>query len=95
MQTEPCRLGHFVDLFDRGVPDLPVALTGEAVAAFLVEHALDDLGVGVDRRSRKHALVVDERALGLTVALVCVWRKQSLVVTIVTAAFVTAIARSV
>lgn len=48
-----------------------------------------------DTFSTQQALVVDERALGLAVALVCVWRKQSLVVTIVTAAFVTAIARAV
>ena len=48
-----------------------------------------------DTFSTQQSLVVDERALGLAVALVCVWRKQSLVVTIVTAAFVTAIARSV
>ena len=48
-----------------------------------------------DTFSTQQSLVVDERALGLAVALVCVWRKQGLVVTIVTAAFVTAIARAV
>ena len=48
-----------------------------------------------DTFSSHHTLVVDERAFGLAVALVCVWRKRSLVVTIVAAAAATAILRAI
>jgi branched-subunit amino acid transport protein len=48
-----------------------------------------------DTFSTQQSLVVDERAIGLAVALLCVWRRQSLVVTIIAAAFVTAIVRAV
>lgn len=48
-----------------------------------------------DTFSIQQTLVIDERAFGLAVALICVWRRQSLVVTIIAAAFVTAIVRAV
>ena len=47
-----------------------------------------------DTFSTQQSLVVDERALGLAVALLCVWKKRSLVVTIVAAAAATAILRA-
>ena len=47
-----------------------------------------------DTFSTQQSLVVDERALGLAVALLCVWKKRSLVVTIVAAAAATAISRA-
>ena len=47
-----------------------------------------------DTFSTQQSLVVDERALGLAVALLCVWKKRSLVVTIVAAAAATAMLRA-
>ena len=47
-----------------------------------------------DTFSTQQTLVIDERALGLAVALLCVWKKRSLVVTIVAAAAATAILRA-
>ncbi len=47
-----------------------------------------------DTFSTQQSLVVDERTLGLAVALLCVWKKRSLVVTIVAAAAATAILRA-
>jgi branched-subunit amino acid transport protein len=48
-----------------------------------------------DTFSTQQTLVIDERAVGLAVALICTWRRQSLVVTIIAAAFVTAIVRAI
>ncbi len=47
-----------------------------------------------DTFSTQQSLVVDERAPGLAVALLCVWKKRSLVVTIAAAAAATAILRA-
>ena len=47
-----------------------------------------------DTFSTQQTLAVDERAVGLAVALRCVWRKRSLVVTVVAAATATALLRA-
>ena len=47
-----------------------------------------------DTFSTQQTLAVDERAVGLAVALLCVWSKRSLVVTVVAAATATALLRA-
>ena len=48
-----------------------------------------------DTFSTQQTLAVDERAVGLAVALLCVWRKRSLVVAVVAAATATALLRAI
>ncbi|MEY4183817.1 MAG: hypothetical protein RIS07_220 [Actinomycetota bacterium] len=48
-----------------------------------------------DTFSTQQTLAVDERAVGLAVALLCVWRMRSLVVTVVAAATATALLRAI
>jgi branched-subunit amino acid transport protein len=48
-----------------------------------------------DTFSTQQTLAVDERAVGLAVALLCVWHKRSLVVTVVAAATATALLRAI
>jgi branched-subunit amino acid transport protein len=48
-----------------------------------------------DTFSTQQTLAVDERAVGLAVALLCVWRKRSLVATVVAAATATALLRAI
>jgi branched-subunit amino acid transport protein len=74
-----------------GSRKLPAALER---CLLLIPAALLAALVVKDTFSTEQALVVDERSLGLAVALVCVWRKRSLVFTIVAAAATTALVRA-
>jgi len=57
-ECEPARGCHLVDLLDIRVANLPVALAGESVTPFLVEHPLDDLRVGIDGGRGKDPIVI-------------------------------------
>ena len=75
-----------------GSRKLPVALER---CLLLIPAALLAALVVKDTFSTEQMLVIDERSIGLVVALLCVWRKRSLVFTIVAAAATTALVRAI